>query len=181
MNDKKQIKLLQRGDEKALETIILTYTNYVGTVIANQLGGFSEQSTVEELASDVFFSLWQNRLTLKGCNLKSWLGTAARNKAKNYIRSRRIVFEELNEDTIICSDDNAFDKLEAKEQNEVIMKALSRLEKSEQDILIRYYFYNQTTKQISDETKINYETVKSKLNRSRKKLKDIFEKGGYFR
>lgn len=73
MNDKKQIKLMQRGDEKALESIILTYTNYVGTIIANQLGSFCDCQTVEELASDVFFSLWQNRNTLTKNNIKSWL------------------------------------------------------------------------------------------------------------
>lgn len=181
MNDKKQIKLMQRGDEKALESIILTYTNYVGTIIANQLGSFCDCQTVEELASDVFFSLWQNRNTLTKNNIKSWLGSTARNKAKNYIRSRRIVFEELYEDTIICSDDNAFDKLEADEQNEVISSALKKLDKKDQDILIRYYYYNQSTKQISIETKSNLETIKSRLNRSRKKLKDIFEEGGYFK
>lgn len=114
-------------------------------------------------------------------NIKSWLGSTARNKAKNYIRSRRIVFEELNEDTIICSDDNAFDKLEADEQNEVISSALKKLDKKDQDILIRYYYYNQSTKQISIETNTNLETIKSRLNRSRKKLKDIFEEGGYFK
>ncbi|MBQ4573253.1 MAG: sigma-70 family RNA polymerase sigma factor, partial [Clostridia bacterium] len=81
----------------------------------------------------------------------------------------------------ICSDDNAFDKLEADEQNEVISSALKKLDKKDQDILIRYYYYNQSTKQISIETNTNLETIKSRLNRSRKKLKDIFEEGGYFK
>ncbi len=181
MNDKKQIKLLQKGDEKALEIIILTYTNYVGTVIANQLGNFYDTETVEELCSDVFFSLWQSRDVFTTYNLKSWLGSTARNKAKNYIRSKHIVVEELFEDTIICSDDNIFDTLEANEQNKVISSAIRKLDKSERDILIRYYYYNQSTKMISDETKTNHETVKSKLCRGRKKLKDILDKGGYFK
>ena len=181
MNDKKQIKLLQKGDEKALETIILTYTNYVGTVISNQFGGLYDISTVEELCSDVFFSLWQNRNTLTKYNLKSWLGSTARNKAKNYIRSRHIFFEELCDDIIICSEDNTFDNLAKEEQNKIISSALHKLDKSERDILLRYYYYNQSTKEISEEIKINHETVKSKLSRSRKKLKDIFDKGGYFK
>ena len=180
MNDKKQVRLLKRGDEKALEEIILTYTNYVATVIINQLKGLYDTETVEELTSDVFFSLWKNRHTIASDNLKSWLGSTARNKAKNYIRSKHIVFEELLEDTIICSEDNVFDTLETKEQAEIVKMAIQKLEENEQDIIIRYYYYNQSTKQISDETGINLETVKSKLRRSRKKLKDIFDKGGYF-
>lgn len=181
MNDKKQLRLLQRGDEKALEKVILTYTNYVGTVIANQLGSFCDNQLIEELASDVFFSLWQNCHTVSTNNIKSWLASTARNKAKNYIRSQRVVLEELNEDILICSDDNAFDKLMADEQNRIISSALRKLSKSEQEIVIRYYYYNQSTKQISEETNTNLETVKSKLSRSRKKLRDIFDKGGYFK
>ena len=181
MNDKKQISLLRRGDEKALETIILTYTNYVGAVIANQLGGFCDIMTVEELSSDVFLSLWQNCNRISTINLKGWLGSTARNKAKNYIRSKHIVYEELSEDTLICSEDCLFDKLEQEEQNKLLHSEIQKLDESERNILIRYYYYNQSTKQISVETGINYETVKSKLNRSRKKLKDVFDKGGYFK
>jgi len=180
MNGKRQVKLLKRGDERALEEIILTYTNYVATVIINQLGGFYDTSIVEELSSDVFFSLWKNRLTITSDNLKSWLGTTARNKAKNHIRSKHIVYEELLEDTIICSEDNVFDTLEAKEQALLLKRSIQKLDKSEQDIIIRYYYYNQSTKQISEETGMNLETVKSKLSRSRKKLKDILDNGGYF-
>jgi len=95
MNGKRQVKLLKRGDERALEEIILTYTNYVATVIINQLGGFYDTSIVEELSSDVFFSLWKNRLTITSDNLKSWLGTTARNKAKNHIRSKVVLLQHV--------------------------------------------------------------------------------------
>lgn len=82
---------------------------------------------------------------------------------------------------MLCSEDDVFSKLEAEEQNKALHSALRRLEKTEQEIIIRYYYYNQMTKQISSETGINLETVKIKLSRSRKKLKDIFDEGGYFR
>ena len=181
MNDWKQLRLLQRGDETALEQIILTYTNYVGTVIANQLGGFYDMQIVEELSSDVFFSLWKNCHKITTFNLKSWLGSTAKKKKKNYIRAQHIVFEEISEDTIICSEDNVFDRLEAEEKTKILRSAIRKLNKTERNILIRYYYYNQSTKQISEETGINIETVKSKLNRSRKKLKDILNIGGYFK
>lgn len=181
MDDKKRITLLRKGDEKALESIILTYTNYVGTVIANRLGGFSDTQVIEELTSDVFFSLWKNCRTLTGDNLKGWLAATARNKAKNYIRSKGIVFEELDDDVIVCSEDNTFDKLGNEEQSKVISEALGKLEPAEREVLIRYYYCDQSTKTIADETGINLETVKSRLKRGRKKLKDIFDEGGYFK
>ena len=41
----------------------------------------------------------------------------------------------------------------------------------DKDILIRYYFYSQTVSQIADGMKMNIETVKSKLRRTRDKIK----------
>lgn len=181
MNDRKLIRLLKRSDEKALEFVIQTYTAYVSTVITNQLGGFCDISAIEELTSDVFFSLWQNRAELNTFQLRGWLGATARNKAKNHLRAQKYAYEELNEDCIICSDDNVFDNLEQNEQHKIISSALHKLKPEESDILIRYYFYNQTVRQISDETVTNIETVKSRLARGRKKLKSILDKGGYFK
>ncbi len=181
MNDRKLIQQLKRGDEKALELIIKTYTAYVSTVIANQLGGFCDAAVIEELTSDVFFSLWQNRLKLNSFQLRGWLGATGRNKAKNYMRAQKYTCEELEEDSIICSEDNMFDKLEREEQNRVIFSALHKIKAEEREVLIRYYFYNQTVRQISGETDVNPETVKSRLARGRKKLKDILDEGGYFR
>ena len=181
MNEQSMVKLLKRSDEKALEDIIKAYTAYVSTVIANQLGGFFNVSVIEELTSDVFFCLWQNRMNLTSFRLKGWLGATARNKAKSYIRSQKIVYEELNEESVFCSEENMFDKLEQKEKNKIISSALYEIKQTEREILIRYYFYNQTVRQISEETSVNAETVKSRLARGRNKLKNILDKGGYFR
>lgn len=174
------INLLKRGDEEALEIIIKTYTGYVATVIINQLGGLYNLSTVEELTSDVFFELWRSRLKLKSTRLRGWLGTTARNKTKNYMRSQKIICEELDEDCIAVSECNLFDRLDEQEQNDVINAALSEMKPQEKEIIIRYYFYNQTLRQISEETETNLETAKSRLKRSREKFKKNLENGGYF-
>lgn len=181
MDEKKQLSLLQKSSEKALEILIRKYTAYVSTVIYNQLGNYANRTIVEELVSDVFLAMWENRKLFVTSSIKAWLGVTARNKAKNYIRSQKIVFEEISEDTIVCSEDNVFDKLEQKEQSAVISAALSQMKPKEQELLIRYYFYNQTVKQISEETDTNIVTVKSILSRARQKLKTILEEGGYFK
>lgn len=180
MEDKILVKLLKRSEEKALEDIIKKYTGYVSTVIANQLGKFGKTDVIEELASDVFFNLWQNRLQVFSYHLRGWLGTAARNKAKSYLRALDIHFDNLEEDSILCSEDNLFDSLEKREQEEIIKKALSKIRPEEREIIIRYYYYNQTVSKIAEEIKLNQETAKSRLKRGRIKLKDILEKGGYF-
>lgn len=180
MNDNKLVRLLKKSDEQALECVISIYAAYVSTVISNQLGAFSEEPVLEELTSDVFFALWKNRQSLTTSHLRGWLGAAARNRAKNYIRARNISYEGLEEDCIICSEDNLFDTLEQHEQQRIIHSALLDIKPEEREVIIRYYYYNQTVGKISEETSLNRETVKSRLRRGREKLKSILVKGGCF-
>lgn len=178
MEEEKYITLLKKSDETALESVIRQYTGYVSTVIANQLGGFCDTKVVEELASDVFFALWQNRRKLSGGHLRGWLAAVARNKAKDYIRGQKLPWETLEED--MCFSTGLFDALEKEEQRAVLDAALQAIRPKEREIILRYYYYNQTVSQIARDMKLNQETAKSRLQRGRKKLKDILQKGGYF-
>ncbi len=183
MDDQRLVKRLRAGDDTALHEIIFKYNRYVGTVIANQLRDFGNILVIEELSADVFFELWQNREKLTTSHLKGWLGTVSRNKAKNYIRSQKLLTESLDErfddeldDFIDLSDD--FLNLEKEEQANELRLALRKLRRQERETVVRYYYYNQTVAKISEETGTNIETVKSRLRRGRDSLKKILEKGG---
>ncbi len=180
MDDEKLVKLLKEENEKALKRIIFAYTPYVSAVIANQIGNFKNISVIEELCSDVFAELWRKKGELKTYHLRGWLGATARNMAKNYIRSQKMIFESLEEDFVVLDENSVYEQAEADEQRAVLNQALSNLKENEREIIIRYYYYNQTVSRISAETGTNIETVKSRLRRGREKLKKTLEKGGYF-
>ncbi|MCD7732859.1 MAG: RNA polymerase sigma factor [Oscillospiraceae bacterium] len=184
MDDSRLVKRLRSGDESVLSEIIFKYNRYVSTVVANQLRDFNNTAVIEELASDVFFELWRNRDRLTTSHLKGWLGTVARNKAKNYIRAQRLQTESLDERIEEDSDDfvvipEEFLGLEKEEQARELRLALKKLKRNERETVVRYYFYNQTVAKISEETGTNVETVKSRLRRGRDSLKEILEKGGF--
>ena len=126
----------------------------------------------------MFFALWQNRRKLSGGHLRGWLAAVARNKAKDYIRGQKLPWETLEED--MCFSTGLFDALEKEEQRAVLDAALQAIRPKEREIILRYYYYNQTVSQIARDMKLNQETAKSRLQRGRKKLKDILQKGGYF-
>ncbi|MCD8107606.1 MAG: RNA polymerase sigma factor [Oscillospiraceae bacterium] len=180
IDDKRLLRRLVSGDEEAFREIVSGYSRYVSAVIANQLRDFDNVTVIEELSADVFFELWRNRESLNTSHLRGWLSAVARNKAKNYIRSQKLVFESLDdsdfENLIDMTDD--FLGLEKEEQAKEIKAALDRLKKSEREVLLRYYYYNQTVTQISEETGTNVATVKTRLQRGRAKLREILEKGG---
>ncbi len=184
MDDQRLVRRLRSGDESVLGEIIFKYNRYVSTVIANQLRDFKNTLVIEELASDVFFELWQNRDRLTTSHLKAWLSTVSRNKAKNYIRAQRLQTESLDErleedsdDFVAISED--FLNLEREEQARDLGLALKKLKRHERETVVRYYYYNQTVTKISEETGTNIETVKSRLRRGHDSLKEILGKGGF--
>ncbi|MCD7848196.1 MAG: RNA polymerase sigma factor [Oscillospiraceae bacterium] len=181
IDERRLLRRLATGDEEAFREIVSGYSRYVSTVIANQLRDFDNVTVIEELSADVFFELWRNRTQLTTTHLRGWLSTVARNKAKNYIRSQKIIFESLDEtiaeNIIDLSDD--FSSLEKEEQAREIKSALDKIRKPEREVLLRYYYYNQPVAIIAEETGTNVATVKTRLQRGRAKLKEILEKGGF--
>ncbi len=183
IDERRLLKRLALGDEEAFREIVSGYSRYVSTVIANQLRNFDNVTVIEELSADVFYELWRNRGTLTTSHLRGWLSAVARNKAKNYIRSQKLIFESLDDsnlENLIDLSDN-FSTLEKEEQAKEIKAALDKLRKPEREVILRYYYYNQTVTVIAEETSVNRATVKTRLQRAREKLREILEKGGFSR
>lgn len=178
MEDKKLINQLKKNNEEALKNIIEKYNGYVCTIISNQLG-FNSTELTEELACDTFFSLWQNKNKISTYHLRGYIAMIARNNAKSYLRKTKNIPISFDENYMFNVEDNTHKILEKKEQKKLIKKALSKMDKIDKEIFIRYYYYNQKTKQIGADMCLNQQTIKSRLMRGRKKLKDILERGGY--
>lgn len=181
IDDKKLLRKLASGDESAFRETVDVYSRYVGAVVANQLRDFENVTVIEELSADVFFELWRNRDILNTSHLRGWLSAVARNKAKNYIRSQKLVCESLDDNSAenLIDTPDYFSDLEKEEQAKEIRSALEKLRKQERETILRYYYYNQTVTQISKETGANVATVKTRLQRGRARLKEILEKGGF--
>jgi len=164
------VNRLKRGDLSALETIIDRYTPYVSAVIRNQLRSFSRREDVEELTADVFTALWNHRSRLTTDHLRSFLGTTARNRARSFLRSLGSPPLDL-EDTILLSDAQAKRFSDRAELKAVLQDAFNALNETDREILLRYYFYGETTAEIAERLSLKTETVKSRLRRGREKLK----------
>ena len=169
---------LRAGKPAALEQAIRTYSPCVAAVIACQLGSFGTQADVEELTSDVFFALWQWRNRLKTDNLRGWLSVTARNKARDWLRKQKLVTTEL-EDWLVLPDDQLQRLLEEQERNAIVRKALDSLDGETRELFLRHYFYGQSTADLAEELEMNRSTIKNRLARGRKKLKEILTEGGY--
>lgn len=170
MTEAAALRELKSGSEQALEWFIDRYTPYVTTIIHNIIGNHMDMSDVEEVASDVFYNLWKNAASVY--SVKGYLGTVARNLAKNKCRS--MGFELPLEDQILQVDALTPEtQLEKRELNRAVKLAVLGMPYPDKEIFLRYYYYCQTLDAISSEMGINLSTVKTKLRRGRMRLRSV--------
>lgn len=170
MTEAAALRELKNGSEKALEWFIEAYTPYVTTIIHNIIGSFMDMSDVEEVAADVFYKLWENAETVH--SPKGFLGTVARNLAKN--KCRQLGCElPLEEEILVVDDGSPETELEEKELSRAVKLAVLGLPQPDREIFLRFYYYYQTMDMISEEMGINLSTVKTKLRRGRVRLRSV--------
>jgi RNA polymerase sigma-70 factor (ECF subfamily) len=178
MLDVLALAAIRRGDETALEQLIRKYTPYVTTVIRGVSCGSITEEDIEEVASDVFFSLWKNADKPNPLKLKAYLGGIARNGTKNRFRSLK---EELPlEDDWIAKDSEFFiDNLTLKDERNAVRSAVMSMKEPDREIFLRHYYQLQNVATVASEMQMGESAVKSRLERGRAKLKAILIKEAY--
>lgn len=178
MDNSALVKKLKNHDEKALEVIMRKYTPLVSTIIFNISNGMLSTSDIEEAVADVFITLWNNSDKVMPDKLKGYICCIAKSKAKNKIRSQSHN-DTIDIDNIIAIDDFVVDKhIEGKELNTILNEAIESIGEPDSEIIIRHYYYYQTSSKIALAMGINNETVKSKIRRAKIKLKKILTERG---
>ena len=171
------LQRLRNDETAALEEIITGYSPYVFSVLSHKLGFFQTPEDLEELASDVFFSLWRHRKLVRSAHLRGWLSRAAENRAKDFLRRQRLKTVSA-EDCLTLSDEAAETLLDAELRRQLVRRALDALEPENREIFQRYYFRESTVDEIARTMTMNPATVKSRLQRGRKKLREVLTEGG---
>ena len=181
MTEGRALKGLQRGSQEALSWFIERYTPYVSTVIYNIIGGVLTRADVEEVASDVFFALWNHAAALKPDSVRGWLGAVARNQAKNKFRQAGNTLP-LDDEILLLEEDSLEAEMERQELRERVQRAVLDMPWPERELFLRFYYYGQTVTEIAAEMEMNLSTVKTRLRRGRERLKrsltDLNDEGG---
>lgn len=169
---------LQKGDSRALNTIMAQYGPYVQTIAANITIPPLQPEDVEEVASDVFLALWNNADAVEAGKLKAWLAAVTRNTAKNKLRSNHLALP-LEDDYFVLDVPDVEDELLEQELQTLTREAVASLPEPEHSIFVRHYFLYQKTAEIAVAMDLNPSTVRTKLLRGREKLKEFLLERGY--
>lgn len=170
LEEKRMLRRLCCGSEEALAWFIRQYTPYVGAVVYRVIGSSMSPADVEEVTADVFVALWSHAGDIRTQQVKGWLGTVARNTAKNKLRE---MGQELPlEDDVLLTDGTTPEtESEKRDQLLTVRRAVLTMEEPDREIFLRHYYDYQTVERIAEEMALNASTVKSRLRRGREKLR----------
>ena len=165
------IQQIKTGSQKALETVIDRYGSYVKAIAINIIKPPMADADVEEVVSDVFLSLWSHPGDPDRGSLKGYLAAITRNKARDRLRRFHIEIP-LENDFLEVPVEDSCRQIELAQLKQAVKQMVDRLEEPDRTILLRYYYFYQKTDAIARDMGMNPATVRTKLARSRQKLKE---------
>ena len=125
---------------------------------------------VEEVASDVFFALWENADKVNSGSVRGYLGSIARNKAKN--KFREAGFDLPLDQELYISEDLPLEEQHLEEELKALVKQeVLNMSEPDREILLRYYYYYQPIPRISREMGLTAANIKVRLHRARNALR----------
>lgn len=177
MDEQNLLSRLRHGDEQALAAAITQYSAYVVTVIHNRSRGLLSPEDEDELASSVFFALWQSCRTVKSGHLRAWLGSVARNKTVDRLRKSRSEIP-LDED-LAGTDDFLLEEATKREQAQQLRAAVAQLSETDREIIFRFYDLCQPAVEIAAALGLTPAAVRMRLVRSREAIRNELCRGGF--
>jgi len=118
----------KRNSESALEDLYRHYFDKLMRYISIYI---KSEQTAEEIISDVFFTIWQNRKSLVEIkNFNAYIYTISRNRFIDYLRVKKKDFKQLNEisvDIYFRTDTTPEDDMISKELTKTLDDAINSL------------------------------------------------------
>lgn len=161
------IEKLRKKDENAIRIFIKEYKiplyNYIYRILYNK-------DDAEDLLQEVFLKFFKNieHIDFKR-NIKAFIFKIARNSCIDFLRKRKNEMPFVDE--IYEKPCNFYERMKLKGK---IERALLNLKKEDREIIILKYFENFKIKEISEIMGIPENTVKIKILRALKKLRNYF-------
>ncbi|CAL2080618.1 sigma-70 family RNA polymerase sigma factor [Tenacibaculum sp. 190524A02b] len=129
------------------------------------------QEDAEDLTQDVFLKL--SKSNKNGVdNLKSWIYTIAKNTITDYYRKKQLETNSIEDDTFLNHDEQEDASIEL---GKCVNSFIDQLPEEYRELMTLSELQEVPQKEIAEQLNMNYVTVRSKIQRGRKKLKELFE------
>ena len=175
MTDKDIKALMKRSSNEGFKALFDEYWSYVYTIVFSILRGIGSKNDIEDCTADVLSDVMMNYDTDNAGSLKAYLGTSAKRRAidvKRSLSSHRSVSIEENESLMLRSDENIEAAAESSHIYALLLQRIEALGEPDSTIIIQKYFYDRSSAETARILGMNPITVRSRLKRALKKLKD---------
>lgn len=172
--------LIQRilaGDENAFATLIEKYQQQVHAHALRKVGDFQ---TAEDITQETFLQVHQKLATLNDpAKFSGWLYAIVNHLCIAWFRKNQLQTGSLQEIHISEIEKDAYSRYIAMEhakttaaaQQDLVKRLLTKLKKSDREVITLHYFEDMTSSEIGKHLGVSENTIKSRLHRARQRLK----------
>jgi RNA polymerase sigma-70 factor (ECF subfamily) len=177
LTDPDLVSMTFAGDDQAFATLVTRHQRITYNVCYRMLGdGYEAEDAAQEAFLRAFRYL--DRYD-PGRSFKTWLLSIASNHCIDRLRRRRMTRLSIDDllpwHPALTSHDNSPESATLKhERSDIFQAMLEELTPQYRAVLIFYYWYDMSCKEIAETLEIEEGTVKSRLHRARKKLAGQF-------
>ena len=176
LSENELCSLLIQQPEKGLGKVMDQYAAFVYTIVHGKLSNICAKQDIEECVSDIFYEIYRTRnaINLAKGSLKSYIAVLSKRKAIDIYRKHQKTVAHLSNaefdlDLVVSNVDIERDLIDS-EASEYLINAIKALGEPDSQIMIRKYYFGQSTKPISRALGIKENTVDKKVSRALDKL-----------
>jgi RNA polymerase sigma-70 factor, ECF subfamily len=176
-SDEVLIGRIANGDRLAMQVL---YARHHVRVFRFVIRIVRDESTAEDLISDVFLDVWRQAGRFQGrSSVSTWMLAMARFKALSALRRRPD--EEFDEDSTVGIEDGSDDphtSLEKKDKSALIKRCLAGLSAQHREIIDLVYYHDKSVEEVAAIVGIPENTVKTRMFYARKRLFELLKAEG---
>ena len=182
MTDYEWRQLITYCPQDGYRVLIDQYSNLVYAIVLNKLKNIASQEDIDDCVSNIFVEIFNNAETYSpsGGTLKGYLSTIAKRTAIDTYRRlkyQKNITSSIDHEEIILqsSQNNPEQETEQKLFNQQLWQLIKELGEPDTSIIIRQYFYEQSTREIAKALSMTAAAVQKRSIRARKRLKIILQ------
>lgn len=166
-------------DEMTFEELMRSYANDVFRVSYLYL---KDWQLAEEAVQDTFVKVYEKHNQFRGeSSEKTWIMHIAINVCNNYKRNQWFKKVLLGENHVLprYSEEPIEAELLRRDESAHLLETIMNLKANEKAVILLYYYQNMKISEIAVALGIKEATVKTRLQRARKKIKEFVEEETY--
>lgn len=174
-SDKSLADRIARGDEKALNDLVVRYGDSLAITIG-RLTAWHPDS--DDILQETLITVWQKAGQYDGRgSFEGWLKRIAINRCRNHFRVTSLIQRKLEQfaEWIAGQKSNQTKTYGDLKISEVLDRSLSRLSTDDRTVLVLCYLEEMSGSEVAEVLSISLEAVHVRLHRARKRLKDIMQ------